>query len=215
MKRNAKRIDFLKGLRAVLLEKTCKETEVTVEIIGRRGFRYAGIAVFWGGIVLSIYLYKSRFRYGFSRSLLTDLFLSFFHESDFKAELKVGPEKIVDVLRNFSSAFAVLLAFQFAGFSIVLSTAKQQLPSRTLGFGLCSLLVFIVGFFWTLIDIQTALYGGVPIEPWHFSALMILLSTGTAFTLFLLQAILDSSGTSRSSHEDRVQKENPIEKNCE
>lgn len=193
MKRSAERIDRLKRLRAILLDKTYKDVEVTLQIIGRRGFRYAGMAVFWGGIVLSIYLYKSRFRYGLSRSLLADLFLSFFHESGLKVELKVGPEKIVDVLRNFSSAFAVLLAFQFTGFSIVLSTAKQRLSPRALGFGLCSLLFFIVGFFWTPIDIQTALFGGVAIEPWYFSALMILLSIGTAFTLFLIQAILDSS----------------------
>ncbi|MDE2179269.1 MAG: hypothetical protein KGJ40_00255 [candidate division NC10 bacterium] len=213
-KRSAEWIDRLKRLRATLPEKADKTTEVTMEEMGHKGFRWAGIVVLVGGVIFSIYLYKSRFRYGLSRSLLVDLFLSFFLDSSVKLELKVGPEKIAEALRNFSSVFTVLLAFQSAVFLMLPLARKQLVPPKALCLGLFSMLCFFVGLFWTLINVEATLLGGVPIELWHFSFLMILLSTGTALTLFLIDAILTGSANSKRSDADGIQKGDTLEKNC-
>lgn len=119
-----------------------------------------------------------------------------------KLELKVGPEKIAEALRNFSSVFAVLLAFQSTVFPVLLSARKQLLSPKVLGLGLGSMLCFFIGLFLTLINVEVALLGGVLVDPWQFSFLIFLLSTGTALTFFLIGDIVEHS---KRSDEDSVQ----------
>src|SRR5437016_4787996 len=129
-----------------------------------RSFQIAAWVVLIGGVGLSVYLACSRFRSG----------------DGLVAELKVSPEKMVAVLRDFITVFAVLLAFQAAAFFWVLST--KQLSQGNLHLSLASALVFLVGLFWALTDIAVGLIGGVSLAPWHFSVLMVLLTVGISLT---------------------------------
>ena len=135
-----------------------------------RAFEIAGGIVLVGGIALAWYLSISRFRFG----------------DGVVAELKASPEKMVAVLRDFITVFAILLAFQSAAFIGVVSMRGGWLSQGMVYLGLFSGLVFLVGLFWTLTAIAVGSIGGVPLHPWHFSALMMLLTIGVALTLFLL-----------------------------
>src|SRR5437016_5784536 len=95
---------------------------------------------------------------------------------------------MVAVLRDFITVFAVLLAFQTAALFWVLST--RQLAGGVVHLGLASALVFFVGLFWTLTDIAVGVIGGVALAHWHFSALMIMLTTGVASAMFLVACVL-------------------------
>ena len=146
-----------------------------------RAFFVVGWVVLVGGVGLAGYLYMSRFRFG----------------DGLTAEFKPTPEKMVSVLRDFTTLFAVLLAFQSAAFFGVLSLTAKQPSARVLYLGLASLLVFFMGLFWTLTDIAVGMIGGVSLPSWHVSFLMTLLTVGTALTLFLVGEVVRNSSACR------------------
>lgn len=142
----------------------------------KRAFKWAGLAVLLVGLGLVYWVLYAPI-----------------HDEGGGLTLKLLADRhtMIGVVRDFTTVFAVLLAFQSTALFGWSFAAPGQISTRAVCYGVGSALTSFAGLFWSLAAIEVAVLGGNDVPRWLPAVLMALLVVGTALVFFLIDTVLD------------------------